>query len=224
MHDIHCHIVPGVDDGSSSMEESLAMLDAAVEAGVTSMVCTPHCRDPYFDYELMCVSYEKFVDAAHERYPGFPFELGFEVNYRYLSEIGFEWVDRLGFEDNRKFLLELSTHAHSSEFAQYERFIFDLQSRGFEVIIAHPERYRLIQDDLDVASQLVNMGCKLQASADFLVGGHTGDAKKPGRRMFKEGLYSYLASDAHSVEHYRLLAKAIKKYGDPSDRDISVWD
>ncbi len=55
MRDIHCHILPGVDDGSPDLEYSLAMLSAAREAGVTSIVCTPHCRDPYFDYDRCCV-------------------------------------------------------------------------------------------------------------------------------------------------------------------------
>lgn len=51
MRDIHCHILPGVDDGAANLEQSLAMLEAARAVGVTHMVCTPHCRDPYFDFE-----------------------------------------------------------------------------------------------------------------------------------------------------------------------------
>ena len=53
MRDMHCHILPVVDDGSQSLEMSLQMLDAAKAAGVTSMVCTPHCRSPYFDFDAM---------------------------------------------------------------------------------------------------------------------------------------------------------------------------
>lgn len=52
MRDVHCHIFPGVDDGSPSLEYSLQMVAEAKKAGVTSMVCTPHCRDPYFDSRL----------------------------------------------------------------------------------------------------------------------------------------------------------------------------
>ena len=53
MRDMHCHILPGVDDGARDLDESLAMLEAAKTAGVTSIVCTPHCREPYFDYDAM---------------------------------------------------------------------------------------------------------------------------------------------------------------------------
>ena len=58
MRDIHCHILPGVDDGAADLDESLAMLEAAKRAGVTRIVCTPHCRDPYFDYDKMWDAFE----------------------------------------------------------------------------------------------------------------------------------------------------------------------
>ena len=69
MRDMHCHILPGVDDGARDMRESLAMLDAAVEAGVSSMVCTPHCRKPWFDFEAMWSAYD--VDRRSiQNWPG----------------------------------------------------------------------------------------------------------------------------------------------------------
>ncbi|MFR7751127.1 MAG: CpsB/CapC family capsule biosynthesis tyrosine phosphatase, partial [Collinsella sp.] len=84
--------------------------------------------------------------------------------------------------------------------------------RGYQVIIAHPERYRAIQKDVSVAEHLVDLGCKLQASADFIAGGRFGREKKPAQRLFKRGLYSYIASDAHNVGHYDCLAKARAKF------------
>ena len=213
---MHCHILPGVDDGSKSMDESMAMLDAAVAAGVTGIVCTPHCRKPYFDFTAMWNAFSRFKRAARERHPQVEVDMGFEVNYRSLCEYGFDWTRKLGFTGTNEFLLELSTRASRSQFAEYERFIFKLQSMGFEVIIAHPERYVAIQQDVEIAKQLVAMGCKLQASADFIAGGRLGDSKKPAIHLFKEGLYSYVASDAHNPEHYRLLAKTLKKYGNPA--------
>ena len=56
------------------------------------------------------------------------------------------------------------------------------------------------------------MGCKLQASADFVAGGRLGAEKKPAKKLFEEGLYSYIASDAHCVEHYDYLARARKEF------------
>lgn len=208
MRDIHCHILPGVDDGARDMAESLRMWEAAKRAGVTSIVCTPHCRDPYFDYEAMWQAFYDFREQVRD----FPLTMGFEVNHRKLMELGYDWIPALAFENGREFLLELSTRADDYEFQNYERTIFELQGRGYTVYIAHPERYHAIQKDIEVARRLVKMGCKLVASADFVAGGRLGGSKKPARKMFDEGLYASIASDAHRVEHYDYLVRARDKY------------
>lgn len=208
MRDMHCHILPGVDDGARDLNESLRMLEAARAAGVTSIVCTPHCRDPYFDYNAMWDAFELLKRHAG----GFPLTMGFEVNHAKLMDLGMEWVDHLAFDGGREFLLELSTRADELMFNEYERTIFELQGRGYTVIIAHPERYRAVQQDIDVARRLVKMGCKLQASADFIAGGRLGKEKKPAKRLFEENLYSFIASDAHREEHYRYLERARREY------------
>lgn len=208
MRDVHCHILPGVDDGARSLDESLAMLAAAREAGITSIVCTPHCRDPYFDYDAMWDAYDLLVEHAG----GFPLTMGFEVNHAKLMDLGMQWADRLHFDGTNEFLLELSTRARKPDFDVYERTIFELQAKGFQVIIAHPERYRAIQEDVEVARRLVKMGCQLQVSADFVAGGRLGAERKPARRLFEENLVSHIGSDAHKVEHYRYYAEARRDY------------
>lgn len=208
MRDVHCHILPGVDDGARDLEESLAMLQAAKAAGVTSIVCTPHCRDPYFDYDAMWDAFELL--RAHAE--GFPLRMGFEVHHSKLMELGLEWADHLAFDGTGEFLLELSSSAGKERYPEYERTIFQLQAKGYQVIIAHPERYHAVQKDIGVARMLAGMGCKLQASADFVAGGRLGTSKRPARALFEEDLYSYIASDAHRVKHYGYLAKARKRY------------
>lgn len=208
MRDMHCHILPGVDDGASNLDESLRMLDAARCAGVTSIVCTPHCRDPYFDYNAMWDAFELLQEHAG----GFPLRMGFEVNHAKLMELGMQWVSRLAFDGGHEFLLELSTVADKLKFDEYERTIFELQGMGYTVIIAHPERYRAVQKDIEVARRLVKMGCKLQVSADFIAGGRLGREKKPAKRLFEENLVSFIASDAHRPEHYDYLARARRDY------------
>ena len=122
------------------------------------------------------------------------------------------WADYLHFDGSNEFLLELSTHAGALEFQEYERTIFELQGRGYQVIIAHPERYEAVQKDVEVARRLSRMGCKLQASADFVDGGRFGKEKKPARALFDAMLYDYIASDAHHPGHYDCLARARAKY------------
>ncbi len=209
MRDMHCHILPGVDDGADDLEESLAMVQAARAAGITEIVCTPHCRDPYFDWDAMWKAYELLATSV----PDMPIRMGFEVAHKKLMELGLDWIDHLAFADTDEFLLELDTRCSKYDFQEYERTIYAIQGRGFQVIIAHPERYYAIQKDISLAYDLVDMGCVLQASTDFVAGGRFGDELKPAKRLLKEGLYTYFGSDAHKVEHYQLYTKAWSKFG-----------
>lgn len=160
MRDLHCHILPSVDDGAGDMDDTLAMFRAARDAGVTSITCTPHCRDPYFDYLPMWRAFRAFEYEVRSIDETFPLQMGFEVNYHKLMELGLEWVERLHFDGSNEFLLELSVGASPSRFGDYERTIFDLQGLGYTVIIAHPERYVAIQKDLSLARELADMGCR----------------------------------------------------------------
>ncbi len=213
MRDLHCHILPGVDDGAADLGVSLRMLEAARAVGVTSMVCTPHARSPYFDYERMLEAFDKFRVAASVAAPEVHVAMGFEVAHRKLVHLGIEeWAPRLCFAETPEFLLELDPGCTAVDFREYDRTIYMLQGMGYTVIIAHPERYRAIQKDIQIARDLVDSGCKLQASADFIAGGRFGREKRPARKMFEEGLYSYIASDAHVPEHYENLARACRDY------------
>lgn len=214
MRDLHCHILPGVDDGSPDLSTSLRMLDAARAVGVTSMVCTPHARGPHFDYWRALEAFDAFRAAAAAAAPEVHVSMGFEVAHAKLMQLGIEAsAPYLRFAESSEFLLELDAACSEADFRDYERTIYALQGMGLTVIIAHPERYRAIQKDLQIACDLVDSGCKLQASADFIAGGRLGREKRPAKKMLAEGLYSYIASDAHRPEHYAYLEKACRKYG-----------
>ena len=209
MIDVHSHILPGVDDGAPDLAASLGMLEAARAAGVSEIVCTPHVRDPWFDHGRMLAAFGELSGAAG----GFPLHMGFEVNHAKLMELGVEeWGPRLGCADTGQFLLELDRGFAQDDLPTCERTVFRLQGMGWRVVIAHPERYRAIQQNTEIARNLLRMGCKLQASADFIAGGRMGREKKPAQKMFDQLLYRYIASDAHKPEHYALLAKAVAEY------------
>ena len=208
MRDMHCHILPGVDDGALDLSMSLEMIDAAREAGVTSIVCTPHARDPYFDYDAMWSAFELL-----RSHTDMPLSMGFEVAHQKLQELGVrEWAPRLAFADSDEFLLELDPSCPPDAFGHYERTIYQLQGLGYRVIIAHPERCRAVQKDVGLAERLVDLGCELQASADFVAGGRLGREKRPAKKLVQRGLYSYVASDAHRPGHYGYLARALRDY------------
>ena len=143
--------------------------------------------------------------------------MGFEVNIAKLKRLGLEWADKLHFNGSDEFLLELEDEANEIDFREYNRIIYELQGRGYRIIIAHPERYKTIQKNPSLATDLMRNGCKLQASADFLNGGRTlsfggGKIKKTAIKLFEDMRYSYIASDAHNVKHYKAFKKAVATY------------
>ena len=209
MRDIHCHILPGVDDGSQDLDTSLDMLAAAQAAGITSIVCTPHCRDPWFDFDRMWDAYYQLLPHAAGKVD---LHMGFEVNHSKLMSLGLDWAPKLTFDNGREFLLELSDRCTEFDFAQYERTIYELQGMGYEVIIAHPERYAAIQKNPELAMRLVKHGCKLQASANCEGRNMFDPRRKTSKKLFEMRAYTYIASDAHYVGHYEKLAQVREKY------------
>ena len=203
MVDIHCHIVYGVDDGASSLEESKAMLVAARSVGIDAIICTPHCRFSGFDAELVQDHYEVLAELAESL--GIGLALGYEVYWKKLSELGFEQALALKFSCDNHFLLEFSSGALPNN---WERIVYNLQAMGLDVIIAHPERYNPIQKNIDLAYELKEAGCELQLSSNFVEGGMFDKRKKTALRLLKEDLVDYVASDAHCPEDYEDFREA----------------
>ena len=213
MRDLHCHILPGVDDGSPDLQSSLRMLEAARAAGVTSMVCTPHINAFYADYQRERAAFATFYEVAAKVAPQVHVSLGFEVAHSELLQLGIdEWAPRLRFAETPEFLLELDAECIAADFRTYERTVYELQGLGLSVIIAHPERYRAVQKDIQLARNLVDWGCELQLSANFMARGPLSQTHRCARRLLREGLVAHIASDAHRPEHYKQLQQALRAW------------
>lgn len=205
MLDIHCHILPGVDDGSKSLQESIDMLSAAKAVGVSKIVCTPHCRGHWFQYEKTLRSFHALQPYAQDN--EIELTLGFEVYWEKLLELGFEWTSKLTLDESNLFLLEFE---QSSFPANYKGIIEKLQNAGVDVVIAHPERYAPIQNNIAKAEELKEMGCLLQLSGDFAQAGMFSRQRRTAVKLLKSGLVDYIASDAHCVSDYLAFEKAIE--------------
>lgn len=187
------------------MSESLLMVWAAMKAGISSIVCTPHCRDPWFDYEAMWQAFYRLKSKV-DQVPGAPsMSMGFEVNYRKLIDLGVESAEHLGNQQG-EFLLELPT---SSLPLDWQRVVFQLQGMGYHnITIAHPERYHAVQKDLDVAREFIAAGCKLQLSANCITGGWRDTRRRTAKKLVEEGLITCIASDAHCPADYEVFTEA----------------
>ncbi len=195
MVDIHCHIVPGVDDGAVSLEMSLVMIEEARRLGVTSILTTPHIRgrmDDVARHEYHKKEFQKVLDAK----PDMDLHLGGEVR---VTPDTHSVTDRAEFtadEKSKYILLELEFEQVPPYFSQ---LLFEYRLRGITPIVAHPERNVGVLRHPEYALEFVRQGARLQVTTGSLIG-ELGDAfQECSLKLLECGLVSFLASDAHNL-------------------------
>ena len=202
--DLHTHILPSVDDGARDLTSALAMLTYAKNLNIRTIVATPHLRRAR-DNDALREAFDNFYPLAEAS--GICLLLGFELHYRMLEDL-----NRLGefaIEGTNLVLMELPS---SVLMPNWESILISLVDKGLRPVIAHPERYRYIQNDIDCAAQIRSFGCELQIDAQALTGLPFTAEKRCAQMLFQEGLCDHIASDAHKPEDYRHLKKAFSKY------------
>ena len=195
--DIHCHILPKVDDGSQSLNESLDMLSEAKANGITDIVATPHVRSRDFDFEYTEEVFNLLKSCADDF--GVGLHLGFEVNCEALVEFEFKNLQKMCFRDSDSLLLEFRNFALPPN---WQAIIKRIQAEGLQVIIAHPERYDFIQRSIDLADGLVDMGCRLQCDSFVFDLNRMDKSRRAAYKLAERGLISWIASDSHAPEHF----------------------
>lgn len=198
MIDIHLHILPGVDDGPATMQESLVLAQALVQEGVVAAIATPHSNDEYPRYSAAEI-YARVNELQHvleqQRIPLRIFA-GNEVLIRsgLIADIQAGRVSTLN--GSRYLLLELW---NTMWLPETEQVIFELQSHGIVPIIAHPERYVTIQKDPPRIATLIQHGALAQLTASSVLGLHGSTVKRTAEVLLKRGLIHCLASDSHGM-------------------------
>lgn len=194
--DIHSHILPGVDDGAGSMEESLCMLRQAQEQGIGTIILTPHQKP-----ERKCVT----VSGLQRRI----LQLREEMENRHIDVQLYPGSECLYHHGLAKQLEqgEICTLAGSqyvlTEFMpdedwQYIRNgLYGLVCEGYRPVIAHVERYIQLSAKLDRIQELIDMGCYIQINAGSVSGSFGFGMKRAVRRLLKEEMVHFVATDAH---------------------------
>lgn len=205
MHDIHSHVLYGVDDGSENLRQSLNMLDAAKAAGIARIYATPHRRSKDADVGIIYDHFACLHQYAADR--KIDLRLGFEYNIQAVDNDCFESAKDYTLAGTNLLLLEMPFTLWPPF---WENIIYRLQGMQLGIIIAHPERYAPIQKDLGILEILADMGCFFQCNASSVVKGSF-DKNKVIRYLYKMGKLDFVASDAHSVQEYELYKKAVQK-------------
>jgi protein-tyrosine phosphatase len=202
--DIHCHFLPGVDDGPVDFGVTLEMLAIAREDGIASMVATPHADTRYtFDAER-CRDELDRIRAEHLHGP--TTYAGCELR---LTPENLDAVlrDPVPFAINGKdcVLLELPNPAVAQPVRSSVQL---LVGRGIRPIVAHPERNYLFQRDASFAAEIVGLGAYIQVTGGSLLGSFGIDAQRTCRALLKRRLVHAVASDCHGAEHRRPILSA----------------
>jgi protein-tyrosine phosphatase len=198
MVDIHCHILPGVDDGSQTWDMTVDMCRIAQKDGITHIVATPHANSRFpFDRE----KHSEQLQALRERIPDMEFSLGcdFHTSYENIKDAERN-PDRYAIAATQYLLVEFSNFQTR---AQMVDILFRLHSAGLETIVTHPERNPVIAEYPDLPEQFVCMGALLQITADALVGNWGARQRKTCESLLRKGLVSIIATDAHEPHKRR---------------------
>lgn len=199
MIDLHCHVLPGIDDGPATIAGSIDLVHAAVAAGVSTLVATPHVSPRYpNDAETIArLVAEVSARLARERIP-LELRAGAEIAMTRVAEVEPERLFELGLGGGPWLLVEPPFLPAA---AGIETIVRDLLRRGHRVILAHPERCPAFHRDPPLLKELIDEGVLASITAGSLVGGFGGDARRFALKLLEEELVHNVASDAH--DHLR---------------------
>lgn len=196
MVDIHCHILPGIDDGPDTWETTEAMCRMAARDGITHIVATPHC-DEHYIYDR-----EHFTDMLGT-----------------LSEVGGEWLTftigcdfhlsprnlehamndprRFAVGDTQYLMIEFDHHGFPANAGEQ---LLAILSRGMVPIITHPERNLFLMKNLHMVERFVEEGCLVQVTANALTGFWGPKPKEAVEKLVQKKMVHIVATDAHDLE------------------------
>lgn len=196
--DVHAHILPGVDDGSSGMEETLAILAAAYEQEFRTIIATPHYiqGSRHKNKEELQEILEKVKYAAKERFPDLLLYLGQEVHYFEGITEALDRGEALTMADSRYVLVEFS---YTTPWNVIDRGIRKILNSGYRPIAAHVERYQALYEEgrLD---ELADMGCLIQMNYTSLKGNVLNSRTRWCRKQLQQGRVHLLGTDCHNMK------------------------
>jgi len=203
MIDIHCHLLPEIDDGPQSMAEALILANFAANNGIEKAVVTPHIHPGRYENDLKKIkaSYEAFQEVLD--YRGVKLKLGMAAEVRVCPEIiPMILQDRIPFlgvyEDYKIILLEFP-HSHIPPGS--DKLVKHLLKQGIKPLIAHPERNKDVMNDLTKISPFVEMGCMLQITAGSLANKFGSTCFETSKELLIRNWVSVIATDAHNEQH-----------------------
>lgn len=195
------------------MDMALSMIEKEIDAGVETIILTPHFRKEMFepDMEDIWSAYDTLVDETKNRNIRLYLGCEFHANMEMVETLDRDFRPTLA--DSRYVLTEFSS---SSTRAFIKERADALLTAGYYPIIAHIERYRALRKDFDFIADLIEMGCEMQVNADAVIGRNGLGAQRFCKKLMQEDMLHYVASDAHNLRgrasHMEECCEYLKKH------------
>lgn len=206
--DMHSHLIPGIDDGAQTIEDSLGLIRELMNMGFESIVTTPHIKSDYFPNTPATINngLNELCQALQENNIHFPVKAAAEY---YVDERFMEMLDAgpLLTVNGNEVLIEFS---FMFEPLRINEILFQLQTKGYKPIIAHPERYNYYHLKPQAYREFKDRGCYLQLNAIALTGYYGRPVKEMAEKLLDENLYDYCGSDMHHLRHAEAMSKLMK--------------
>ena len=201
--DMHSHLVPGVDDGSDSVETSLELLRGFVDLGFKKIITTPHTRPDYFPNSQaeLEAGLDRLRPALAAANLSIEVEMASEyfVDYEFLQQ---QDINNLLTFSGKHLLIELSTYQAPPNLFDT---IFQLKIKGYQLILAHPERYGYYVSDFEQFEKLKDFGCQFQVNLLSLTGSYGKPPRDLAMKFFKQKMVDFLGTDMHHAQHLEAL-------------------
>ena len=207
MIDLHSHIIPNVDDGSRTINESIEILNEAKKVGFSDVILTSHYISEYNETnaEELVILKEKLQEKTND----ISLHSGMEI---YIDEKIGELIQSkkvLTLEGSRYLLMELPL---SNNVNYLDYVVYSLQNNNIIPIIAHPERYSAVQNNYKIVEEYREKGCLIQSNYASILGYYGKGAQKTVKMLLKNNFVDFLGSDCHRRNSiYPNIPKAIKK-------------
>lgn len=208
--DIHSHLLPGIDDGVKTIEEAVSLIKSMKELGFSRLITTPHIRADVYPntHEIIKSKLDEVKTALQNENIDIKFEAAAEY---YVDDSFMDLIKKeklLTFGKDNYLLIEFS---YFNKPMYVKPLIFDLQSMGYKVVLAHPERYSYFHHQSELFTSLVERDVLLQLNITSLTKFYDASVSKMAQKLINEGLYTFVGSDLHNEQYMRALKSSIAK-------------
>lgn len=209
--DMHSHLLPGLDDGLKTLDQTINFMQQLQSMGYQKFICTPHILSDMHPNTPETILPK--LDLVRNELAKQNIDIQVEAAAEYMIDLEFEQLiesgkQLLSFGPNNYILIEMSYMAESPNF---EKVIFNLQMKGLKPIFAHPERYTYFHGKFNQYERLIDLGCVLQVNLLSLSGYYGKEVKKAAELLFKKNMVGFLGTDMHHEKHLSMLKELVVK-------------